>query len=82
MCDVAVYGLGAENIISGSDITAIKWPFEMPYDWSPSSGVLEMQLPSTTTPILIGSETYSTYGQIRYHNSTVNLTTESWTDIA
>ena len=81
MCDIAVYGLAAETIISGSDITAIKWPFEMPYNWFPTRGVLEMQIPPLITPILIGVEEYSVYDKLKFHNTTVSLTTESGIDI-
>lgn len=49
MCDVAYFDGSTEYVISGDQITALKLPQELAtYSWQPSSGVLQMFLPSST----------------------------------
>ena len=37
-----------EHVIPRDQVTALLFPIQMTYDWFPSSGVLQMHLPSAT----------------------------------
>ena len=50
MCDVAYFDGATETVIPGEQITALKFPQEqMTYIWQPSSGVLQMYLPTPSS---------------------------------
>ena len=51
MCNVAVYDGSTEAIIPGEQITALKMPFELSYDWFPSSGGVQLEMPTPFSPV-------------------------------
>ena len=50
MCDVAYFDGSTAYVIPGDQITALKFPQEqMTYNWQPSSGVLQLYLPTPSS---------------------------------
>ena len=50
MCNVTVYDGITETVIPGDQTTGLKMPFEFSFDWSPSSGVLQLEMPTPFSP--------------------------------
>ena len=61
MCNIVYFDGITNQTIPANQITAIKFPLQMTYDWFPSSGVLQMHLPdpSSNVDIRVNGHTYS-----------------------
>ena len=46
MCNIAYFQGNTEQILTGDQVNAIKFPFQFTYDWFSGPGILQMHMPS------------------------------------
>ena len=77
MCDIVYFAGLTEQTIPGDQVTALKFPLQMTYDWFPTTGILQMHMadPSSDFDVRANGFTYQagSFNLLDFQQSTASI---------